>query len=104
SFIVIFIFMLTGCFKGEQSLDEIDVPQNAEAVDQTDQNSLEDDTEQAVDDSEESEGNEEEEIVETIARQLYLVDANGMVVSQTLELPMLDNQGVATQVLTYLIK
>jgi len=107
SFIVILIFMLTGCFKGEQSLEEIDVPQDAEAVDQTDQNSLEDDMVQAGNENEESEGNaenEEEEIVETIARQLYLVDANGMVVAQTLELPELDNQGVATQALTYLIK
>lgn len=107
SFIVILIFMLTGCFKGEQSLEEIDVPQDAKAVDQTDQNSLEDDMVQAGNENEESEGNaenEEEEIVETIARQLYLVDANGMVVAQTLELPELDNQGVATQALTYLIK
>lgn len=107
SFIVIFIFMLTGCFKGEQSLEEIDIPQDAEAVDLAEDNSSEeneDATEENEDEAkdEESTENEEEEIVETIARQLYLVDANGMVVAQTLELPM--NKEAATQVLTYLIK
>jgi len=111
SFIMFLIFMLSGCFKGEQSLDEIDVPQGAETVDQKDQDTL-DNMEQVANDIEESDSDEnsetnqenEEEIVETIARQLYLVDANGMVVSQTLELPEVADQGVASQVLTYLIK
>lgn len=92
--------MLTGCFKGEQSLEEIDIPQDAEAVDQKGQNSS-----NAVDEMDESDGeSEDEEVIETIARQLYLVDANGLVVAQTLELPKSDDKGVANQVLSYLIK
>jgi germination protein M len=96
-FIMLLIFMLTGCFKGEQSLEEIDVPKDAEAVDHTEEGSQGEVIGEA-------EGGEEEEIVETIARQLYLVDVNGLVVAQTLELPKEDHKEVATQVLTYLVK
>ncbi len=106
SLILIFIFMLTGCFKGEQSLEEIDVPQDAEAVDGAEDESTEE-NEQVIEEAEESEESQEndaEEIIETIARQLYLVDANGMVVAQTLELPISDSKEVAAQVLTYLVK
>lgn len=100
SLIVMFIFMLTGCFKGEQSLEEIDIPQGAEAVDQ-----INSDSSEALDETaEENKESEDQEVIETIARQLYLVDVNGMVVAQTLELPMSDTQEVANQVLTYLIK
>src|SRR5690625_3948993 len=76
--VVIFICILTGCVKGEQSLEEIDVPQDAEAVDLdlTEDDSPEEDGK--VEEDEESK-EYEEEIIETIARQLYLVDANGMV-------------------------
>src|SRR5699024_7643220 len=40
---------------------------------------------------------------ETVARELYLIDANGMVASQMIELPLLDSKEVATQVLEYLV-
>lgn len=108
SFMLILMLTLTGCFKGEQSLEKIDVPQDAEAVDQTKEGALNDnndnDDENEGEPSGENEDQEEELITETIARQLYLIDANGMVVEQTIELPFEGNKEVAKQVLTYLIK
>lgn len=92
--------VLSGCFQGEQSLEEVDPPQGAEAVDKTgDAESGE--QEEAVDEAKEKEDQPE---AETVARQLFLIDANGMVAAQTLELPNPDTKEVATQVLEYLVK
>src|SRR5699024_12319256 len=56
-------------------------------------------------DKEEADANDEEQDeMETAARQLYLIDVNGMVVPQTLELPNIDSNEVAKQVLEYLVK
>ncbi|WP_067727252.1 GerMN domain-containing protein [Oceanobacillus damuensis] len=84
--------ILSGCFQGEQSLEEIDPPQDAEAVD-----NLENIAEEV---------NEDTEVVaeETVPRQLFLIDSNGMVASQTLELPAPNANEVAAQVLEYLVK
>lgn len=100
--------ILSGCFQGEQSLEEVDPPQGAEAVDNTDDNGSEE-NEDAVDESEDedkdkAEDEDEQPEAETAARQLFLIDANGMVAAQTLELPNPDTKEVATQVLEYLVK
>lgn len=102
SFGMILVLVLTGCFKGEQSLEKIDVPEDAEAVDQSESENgtLDEDS----DDENEVEESTDEPISETVARQLYLIDVNGMVVAQTLEIPQEDNKEVAKQVLTYLIE
>lgn len=94
--VCISILLLSGCFQGEQSSIEIDPPENAQAVDDT-----ADDETREVQAGEEN--HEDLETAETTARQLYLIDANGMVVSQILELPLLDTKEVATQVMEYLV-
>lgn len=99
SLMVLLSIMLAGCFQGEQSLEEIDPPEDAEVVD-----NLEDITNEDVDEVEGDLETKEEEPAETVARQLYLLDANGMVVAQTLELPQPDSKEVATQALEYLVK
>lgn len=93
---MMFTLLLTGCFKGEQSMEEIDAPpkEGAEAVDNQDGA----DKHSEVTD----EGEKEEE--GTVARELYLVDSEGMVVSQKLELPQEDSKAVAAQALEYLVK
>jgi germination protein M len=92
--------ILSGCFQGEQSLEEVDPPQGAEAVDKMkEQDQVEQD--KAVDKEEE---NDEQPEAQTVARQLFLIDANGMVASQTLEIPKSDTKEVAMQVLEYLVK
>ncbi|PAV27626.1 spore gernimation protein [Virgibacillus profundi] len=91
--------ILTGCFQGEQSLEDMDPPQNAEEVNSLDDAATAEEESEAVD--EEAEG---ETVAETVARELYLIDSNGMVASQTLELPQLESKEVATQVLEYLVK
>ncbi|MFZ3576377.1 GerMN domain-containing protein [Virgibacillus sp. DJP39] len=81
--------ILTGCLQGEQSL--IDPPQDAAEVNSTENK-----------DSMDTKGQTEEETEETVERQLFLIDSNGMVVPQTLELPVTNE--VAEQALDYLVK
>ncbi|CDQ39404.1 MULTISPECIES: GerMN domain-containing protein [Virgibacillus] len=89
--------ILAGCFQGEQSLkEEMDPPQNAEPVDNLEDSQSGEQKENA------KEG--EQPKSETVARELYLMDANGMVASQTLELPNPESKEVASQVLEYLVK
>lgn len=97
SVIALLTLVLVGCFKGEQTLEEIDPPKEAEAVDSLDKVAEENK-------SEDTEVNEGEQVAETVARQLYLLDVNGMIVAQTVELPLLDSKAVATQVLEHLVK
>ncbi|WP_289891477.1 GerMN domain-containing protein [Virgibacillus pantothenticus] len=88
------VILLSGCFQGEQSLNEkMDPPQNAEPVDKQGETK----------DGKQAEG-EAEEQTDTVARELYLLDANGMVASQTLELPTTDSHTVAQQVVEYLVQ
>lgn len=93
--------ILTGCFQGEQSIDneEMDPPKDAEAVNDLDNVSDDDSDSEGVE--EESDG---EAAPETVGRQLYLIDSDGMVASQTLQLPQIESKEVATQALQHLVK
>ncbi len=86
--------LLSGCglFGGDQTMEEIDPPQNVTYTDDV----------EAVDQEGVEEENSGEAVTETIPRELYLIDENGLVVSQTVELPKTD--GVAKQVLEYLVE
>ncbi|MFC3040043.1 GerMN domain-containing protein [Virgibacillus xinjiangensis] len=101
--LVVLTFILAGCFQGEQSMEEIDAPEDAEPVD-----SLEEiDTESDEGTASETEGDDSSTPVgeaETVPRQLYLLDANGMVASQTLNLPLEESKEVAAQALQHLVK
>lgn len=95
--LMLFVLLLTagcGLFKGEQTLEEIDVPKDQPS---------EETTGEAAETSEESNGIEVEAgDAETIPRELYLLNEEGLVVPQTVELPKTD--AVAQQVLEYIIK
>lgn len=101
--------ILTGCFQGEQSLNnknkEIDPPkENAEAVNKLDDNAKKDDSAKKEENGK-AEGNEaDSKEAKTVSRQLYLLDSNGMVASQTLEIPVPESKEVAAQALEYLVK
>src|SRR5699024_7286687 len=93
------VVALAGCFQGEQTMEEIDPPMEAEEVDQ-----LEDPVAEENEDSENVEEEEESEAVEdvhaeTVPREIYLIDSTGMVASQVIELPKIESKEVATQVL-----
>ncbi|QAS54012.1 GerMN domain-containing protein [Halobacillus litoralis] len=95
--------LLTGClFEGEQSLEKMDTPEE-EATTTPDPSSEEP---QPEGDGEETDGagedSEGESASSTVARELYLMDANGMIAPQTLELPA--SKEVAAQALEYLVK
>src|SRR5690625_1867584 len=87
---------LSGCLKGEQALEQIDVPEDVTVVDENGE-----ETENGEIEEEAPEG-EVPETEETVNRELYLLDASGMVVPQTLELPK--TKSAATQALEYLVK
>ena len=79
---------LSGCgLFGEDKMEKIDPPQKVTSLKNTD--SLK---------STEKNNNEEEN---TVMTELYLIDKNGYVVSQTLPLP--NKSGVAAQALEYLV-
>ncbi|WP_026906362.1 GerMN domain-containing protein [Paucisalibacillus globulus] len=90
------LLLLTGCFQGEQSLPDMDPPPNAEAVDGQEEQANDD---EAVDNAE-----EKEESAQTVVRQLFLLDSNGLVAPQTVELPVPESKEVASQVLEYLVQ
>ncbi|WP_456278079.1 GerMN domain-containing protein [Bacillus sp. AK128] len=89
--------LLSGCglFGGEQSMEEIDPPQIVSYEDEV----------TTVDEGTATEGTEvgeqDEVMAETVTRELYLIDANGLVVPQTFALPK--SEGAAQQVLEYLV-
>lgn len=92
----VFSIILTGCLKGEQALEEIDVPEEITVVDE-EENDVNNEENQLSEDN-----GEVTETEESIARELYLIDANGLVAPQTLELPK--TQSAAMQALEYLVK
>ncbi|SDK41685.1 GerMN domain-containing protein [Sediminibacillus albus] len=98
--------VMTGCgvFQGEQTLKEMDAPpEEATFTDNLDE--VAGDEPQEDEKSENgAEDSESEAETTTVERQLYLLDANGMVVPQTLELPNMESKEVAKQALEYLVK
>lgn len=102
-FIILFLtltMIMSGCglFPGEQALTEIDPPKDVDYMDEgetlNEDGTLKEDTEKA--------SSEEEQSVDTVERELYLIDENGYVVPQTLKLP--HTKEVAKQALEYLVK
>ncbi|RWZ59850.1 spore gernimation protein [Halobacillus fulvus] len=96
---IISVGMLSGCFfEGEQTLEKMDVPEeNMETTGVTESDEMPD-----SEDGEDGESEVEEESSQTVERELYLMDANGMIVPQSFELPA--SKEVATQALEYLVK
>lgn len=92
------VLLLGGCFKGDESLEEIDQPEDATPVDQLE------DIQSVLEDEDEQEDPTGEESYEYVSRQLYLLDANGMVVAQTIDIPRPESKAVASQALEYLVK
>lgn len=96
-FLLLATGLLSGClFEGEQTLEKMDSPE--EAVTTTPETVLEDDAPE----EEPSEEGDEPEQAQTVNRELYLMDANGMIVPQTITLPA--SQEAAAQALEYLVK
>lgn len=89
------LLLLTGCFQGEQSLQDMDPPPNAEEVDGK---------EDSATDKEETANEESDSTAQTVERQLFLLDSNGLVAPQSLELPVPESKEVAAQVLEYMVK
>ncbi|HLR43277.1 MAG TPA: GerMN domain-containing protein [Pseudogracilibacillus sp.] len=89
--LLIFVFGLSGCFKGEQAMEEIDIPEDISVIDESE---LEEEPEES-----EIEVSETDQMIE---RTLYVLDADGLVVPQTFEIPK--TAGAAFQALQYLVK
>jgi len=99
TFTLAFSIILAGCFQGEQqSLQEMDPPPNAQAVDNLEDTATNENAESSKDD-----GEEQEQATETTPRDLYLLDSNGMIAPQTFELSVLESGKIATQALEHLV-
>src|SRR5699024_1967766 len=76
--------ILAGCMQGEQTTNDIDVPENSNS-----NNQKEASQNNNVENNDDSEGNEENDEVteteETVQRELYLLDENNLVVPQVME-------------------
>ncbi|MBA2873705.1 GerMN domain-containing protein [Thermaerobacillus caldiproteolyticus] len=92
--------LLSGCglFGKDKAVKEIDPPQDVSYLE--DGKSLQQSTGKQGDRT--GEVKEEQKATETVKRELYLIDKNGFVVPQTLELPKTD--AVAKQALEYLVE
>ncbi len=88
------MFALAGCFQGEQNVKEIDVPEDIDVID----NEEADDTGEEDDEVDEDEATESPE---TVSRDIYVLDTDGMVVPQTFELPK--SESAVMQVLEYMV-
>ncbi|WP_407272655.1 GerMN domain-containing protein [Radiobacillus sp. PE A8.2] len=105
------VLLLSGCgiFQGEQTTGEMDTPpEDASYTDDLETETGTDEQNAEGQDTESEDGTSEDQTeaegteAETVQRQLYLLDANGMVVPQTIELPK--STEVAQQSLEYMIK
>lgn len=92
--LIIVTLLLAGCLKGEQTKENEEDPSNNQIEENEDWESLND----------EVDNDEQEKHSGTVEREIYLIDANGFVVSQTFQLPVPESKEVATQVLEYLVK
>lgn len=90
--LLLIISLLTGCFKGEQTFEEIDIPEEITLLEEEEQ----------VDDNNTVDEVEIVESEEKVLREIYLLDVDGMVVPQQLELPK--TKSAAMQVLEYMVK
>src|SRR5699024_11019990 len=92
--------ILAGCMQGEQTTNDIDVPENSNSNNQKEASQNDN-----VENNDDSEGNEENDEVteteETVQRELYLLDDNNLVVPQTWRLP--ESESGSTRVKGYWI-
>lgn len=89
------MFLLSGCFQGAETIEEIDMPEDIPIIDETDEN---------MNESEETnaEENDVDETAETTERTLYVFDKDGVVAPIQVEIPKIE--GAAAQTVQYLVK
>lgn len=102
--LLIMSIMLVGCFQGEQSLEEMDLPPGDAIETEGSVTDEETDEDGQVEKDEQDQSEETDVSSETVPRQLYLLDVNNMLVPQTIELPKPESKEVAAQVVEYLVK
>ncbi|MEQ6375736.1 GerMN domain-containing protein [Bacillaceae bacterium S4-13-56] len=96
--LVLSLLLLTGCgFEGEEGLENMDPPQG-------NVNNGAEDTENNNNNTGDNDGDVEGESLNDVMRTLYLIDSNGLVVPQSLPLPLDESKAVAKQSLEYLVK
>jgi len=97
SFLLSVSFVMSACFQGEQTMQEIDVPEETVFEDEENDMEVAEDLEENI---------EEQETViesdETVLREIYLIDADGFVVPQMIELPKTESAALTT--LQYMVK
>ncbi len=95
------MLMLTACSVGNNTAKEMDVPP-VSYIDEDESLQLDEGEEEQGEQGEETSIENESSDIELVQRELYLIDANGLVVPQTIELPK--TEGVLKQALEYLVQ
>lgn len=97
------VLLLGGCFQGEQQVKDMDVPEDVEVVEDNEEaeEATEEDDADEADEEEEQQETEISESAETIARDIYILDEDGMVVPQSFELPKAES--AAKQAVEYMV-
>ncbi len=98
----VLIAFLTACMKGEQTMEKLDVPEDVQVLEEEGEKEEGETPDDAVseDDAEEEEP-ADTETDETVKREIYLLDENGLVVPQALELPK--TESAASQAMEYMV-
>ncbi len=87
---------------GKEENANIDPPQDVNYIDEGEAGiSGEGQSDENAESGEEADGGES---ANTVKRQLFLIDENGLVAPQTIEIPVPESKEVATQALEYLVK
>ena len=95
--------IIAGCgMNGKEENANIDPPQDVNYIDEGEAGiSGEGQSDENAESGEEADGGES---ANTVKRQLFLIDENGLVAPQTIEIPVPESKEVATQALEYLVK
>lgn len=101
---LLLLLLIAGCgSNGSEQNVNIDPPQDVNYVDEGEEGiSGDGQSDEEAEGGEEADG--ESASGETVKRQLFLIDENGMVAPQTLEIPVPESKEVATQALEFLVK
>lgn len=96
------IAFLTACMKGEQTMEKLNVPEEVQVIEEEEQESNETNPDQPVSDKDEAEEDPADtETQEKVKREIYLLDENGLVVPQDLDLPK--TEAAAMQAMEYMV-
>ncbi len=106
--LLLMTLIVSACSTGsDEAMNEMDKPpvnylEEDESLELENENQGENEEADKAEESVKDEGEDEQAVNETVKRELYLIDSNGLVVPQTIDIPK--EEGVLRQSLEYLVE